>query len=174
MAGPIEQFPPVGPRIPAASASGKPTPAPGAAVARAPGPARRPVRRRVMAAPPPSAERALATRAREVIAAREGGCPFRWLQPGFARDVDLVRRQLGPLRDRPMLVASYEREGARLAALRRLAADPAAPPLPLGPLEAAYAVRWIELAGGGQALPSWVALVGGAAVAPASPGPTAD
>jgi hypothetical protein len=78
----------------------------------------------------------------------------------FAREVDLVRRQLGPLRDRRMLVASYEREGTRLAALRRLVSDPAAPPLPLGPLEAAYAVRWLELADGGVARPSWSTLVG--------------
>jgi hypothetical protein len=58
-----------------------------------------------------------------------------------------------------MLVASFDRESARLAALRRLAADPASPPLPLGPLEAAYAVRWLELSDGGVDLPPWPAFV---------------
>ena len=58
-----------------------------------------------------------------------------------------------------MLAASFERESARLAALRRLAADPAAPPPPLDPLEAAYAVRWLELSGGTGALPPWASLM---------------
>lgn len=122
-------------------------------------PARRPVRRRLVVTPAPSAEHALAARADEVLRARIGRPPARWLLPGFAADVDQVRRQLGPLRDRRMLVASFERESTRLAALRRLAADPAAPPLPLGPLEAAYAVRWLELSDGGVDLPPWPAFV---------------
>ena len=122
-------------------------------------PARRPARRRLVVAPAPSAEHALALRAGEVLEARETRPPARWLLPGFAADVDRVRRQLGPLRDRRMLVASFERESARLAGLRRLAADPAAPPLPLGPLEAAYAVRWLELNDGGVDLPPWPAFV---------------
>jgi hypothetical protein len=74
--------------------------------------------------------------------------------------VDTVRRQLAPLHDRRMLTASFERESTRLAALRRLAADPAAPPLPMSPLETAYAVRWLELAEGGVALPPWATFVG--------------
>jgi hypothetical protein len=98
-------------------------------------------------------------RAAEVQRARAGAPPARWLLPGFARDVDFVRRQLGPLRDRLMLAASYERESARLAALRRFASDPAAPPLPVDPLEAAYAVRWLELTDGGAALPPWAVLM---------------
>ena len=64
-----------------------------------------------------------------------------------------------------MLTASFERESTRLAALRRLAADPAVPPLPMSPLDAAYAVRWLELAAGGDALPAWLVLVGGDAAA---------
>jgi hypothetical protein len=59
-----------------------------------------------------------------------------------------------------MLAASYERESARLAAVRRFAADPAAPPLPIDPLDAAYAVRWLELTDGGVVLPPWSALLG--------------
>jgi hypothetical protein len=123
-------------------------------------PPRRPGRRRPVVAPWPSAEAALVARAAEVLRARAARPPARWLLPGFARDVDLVRRQLGPLHDLRMLVASYERESARIAALRRLAADPAAPPAPLDPLEAAYAVRWLELSDGGTALPSWATFVG--------------
>ncbi len=135
-------------------------PAPGAF------PVRRPARRRIVAAPPPSAEQALALRAREVLEARDTRPPARWLLPGFARDVDLVRRQLGPLRDRPMLAASFERESARLAAVRRLTANPTAPPLHLDPLEAAYAIRWLELADGGTALPPWQAFVEGEVLDP--------
>jgi len=129
-------------------------------------PARRFVRRRALAVPLPSGETALATRAVEVVRARSTRAPARWLLPGFALDVDVVRRQLGPLHDLRMLVASYERESARLAAIRRLAADPAAPPPPLDPLEAAYTIRWLELADGGVPLPPWASFVGGEADAP--------
>jgi hypothetical protein len=129
-------------------------------------PVRRPARRRIVASPPPSAEQALAVRADEVLRARAGSQPARWLLPGFVADVEQVRRQLGPLRDRRMLVASYERESARLTLLRRFAADPAAPPLPLGPLEAGYAVRWLELSDGGVDLPPWRAFIEGGATRP--------
>ena len=129
-------------------------------------PARRPVRRRLVVAPAPSAEHALAARADEVLQARIGRPPARWLLPGFAADVDQVRRQLGPLRDRRMLVASFERESARLAALRRLVADPTVPPLPVDPVEAAYAIRWLELADGGTALPPWRAFIEGGVTEP--------
>lgn len=126
-----------------------------------PGGARpRRVRPRPVAAPAPSAEHDLAARAAELAAALAVHAPpSRWTLAGFARDVDLVRRQLAPLRDRGMLVASYERESSRLAALRRIAADPAAPPSPLDPIEAAYAIRWLELASGGAPLPTWTDLV---------------
>jgi hypothetical protein len=123
-------------------------------------PARRPVLRRILAAPSPSPEQTLIARAREVLQRRGASPPDRWLLPGFARDVDVVRRQLAPLHDRRMLTASFERESTRLTALRRLAADPAVPPLPMSPLEAAYAIRWLELADGGDALPPWATYVG--------------
>ena len=142
MATPLEQAPRAGPQAQASAAAAVP-PASSAAP-------RRPVRRRAVTGPPPSAEATLAARAAEIQ--RSGGAPVpaRWLLPGFARDVDLVRRHLAPLRDRRMLVASYERESARLAVLRRLASDPSSPPPPLDPLEAAYAVRWLELADGAE------------------------
>lgn len=127
-----------------------------------PVPVRRPSRRpRPTVAPPPSAEHALAASAAEIVRAIAGGTvPFRWRLAGFARDVDLARRQLSPLHDRRMLVSSFERESARLAALRRLARDPSAPPAPLDPVEAAYAVRWLELAGDGAPLPAWAEWAG--------------
>jgi hypothetical protein len=121
----------------------------------APARASRPARRRAIVAPAPSGEAALAARAAEVLRASERP-PERWLLPGFARDVDLVRRQLSPLHERRMLVASYERESARLAALRRLAADPAAPPAPIDALEAGYVIRWLELGSPGGTLPAWL------------------
>jgi hypothetical protein len=135
-------------------------------------PARRPVRRRLVVTPTPSAEHALAARADEVLRACVGRPPARWLLPGFAADVDQVRRQLNPLRDRRMLVASFERESARLAALRRLAVDPTIPPLPVDPLEAAYAIRWLELADGGTALPSWRVFIEGGVTEPDAVDPT--
>ncbi len=130
------------------------------APATAAAPARRPVRRRVVSAPPPSAERTLLARSRQVLGAGTRRPPDQWLLPGFARDVDLVRRQLGPLHDRRMLVASYERESTRLAALRRLVSDPSGPPPAVDPIEAAYAVRWLELADGAGPLPPWSSIVG--------------
>ena len=118
-------------------------------------------RPRPVAGPPPSAEHALAARAAELTAALAAPVPpSSWTLAGFARDVDLVRRQLGPLHDRGMLVASYERESSRLAALRRLASDPTTPPSPVDPIEAAYALRWLELAPGAAPLPPWSELVG--------------
>jgi hypothetical protein len=71
-----------------------------------------------------------------------------------------------------MLVASFERESARLAALRRLAVDPTIPPLPVDPLEAAYAIRWLELADGGTALPSWRVFIEGGVTEPDAVDPT--
>jgi hypothetical protein len=136
----------------------------GVGVAPPPLPAVRPGRnrRRAVAAPTPTAEHDLAARAAEVAAALTSSVrPARWALPGFARDVETVRRQLGPLRDRRMLVASYERESSRLTALRLLAADPAAPRPPLDAIEAAYAVRWLELAEGAGPWPAWRALVAG-------------
>jgi hypothetical protein len=122
----------------------------------------RPRRPRPVAAAMPSARQALATRAAEVMAALEAPAPpARWARQDFAAAVDLVRRQLGPLHDRQMLVASYERESTRLAALRRLAVDPAATPPPIDPTDAAYAVRWLELRDAAGPLPAWRDLVTG-------------
>lgn len=124
-------------------------------------PGRRPARRRRAVGPPPSAEHALAAHAAAIVRAiASDAVPLRWRLAGFARDVDLARRQMSPLRDRRMLVDSFERESTRLAALRRLAQDPGAPAAPLDPVEAAYAVRWLELAEGGVPLPGWAEWLG--------------
>jgi hypothetical protein len=64
-----------------------------------------------------------------------------WGEPAFARDVDRIRRQLGPIRSRHGLAASFEREAVRDRSLR-----------------VAYAVRWLEL-GDGVPRPGWTRLV---------------
>jgi hypothetical protein len=74
--------------------------------------------------------------------------PARWSDRAFAREVELIRCHLAPLRNRRSLTASFGRE-----AFQTLDPDRARP-LPLGPIRAAYAVRWLEL-GNGASLPPW-------------------
>jgi hypothetical protein len=77
-----------------------------------------------------------------------------WGVPAFAREVDQVRAQLAPIRDRRGLAASFGRE-----AFRTFGAHEAAPPPDgLGPVRVAYAVRWLEL-GRGIRQPTWSSLV---------------
>ena len=76
-----------------------------------------------------------------------------WGGPAFAREVDAVRVQLRPIRDRRGLAASYGREAFRMPEARR--GDTA---LTLRPTGVAYALRWLEL-GDGQARPGWIDLV---------------
>ena len=79
----------------------------------------------------------LALRAAELLRAVETGAVAPgWRRPGFGSAVDEIRAQLGPIRRREALAASFAREAAR-----RLA-DPAAA---AAPLDLAYAVRWLEL-----------------------------
>ncbi|MBI3747689.1 MAG: hypothetical protein HY262_02410 [Chloroflexi bacterium] len=78
--------------------------------------------------------------------------PERWTDAAFGREVELIRRHLAPLRNRRSLTASFERE-----AFHRLAFEPPAS-LPLGPIRAAYAIRWLEL-GSGAGLPTWSSLL---------------
>ena len=89
-----------------------------------------------------------------------------WGAPAFAREVEAVRSQLAPIRDRRGLAASYGREAFRMrdavALAAKRAADPAAPAAPAGgaalrPSRVAYAVRWLEL-GDGIARPRWTSL----------------
>ena len=105
-------------------------------------------------APAPAPHRALAL---DALRLRRGlryplRRPERWTDAAFGREVELIRRHLAPLRNRRSLTASFERE-----AFHRLAFEPPAS-LPLGPIRAAYAIRWLEL-GSGAGLPTWSSLL---------------
>jgi hypothetical protein len=105
------------------------------------------------AAPAPAPHRALALdalRLRRALRDVEMR-PAPWTEPRFAREVELVRCHLAPLRSRRSLTASFGRE-----AFLGLNADGAS--APLGPIRAAYAIRWFEL-GGGAKLPAWTTLI---------------
>ena len=78
--------------------------------------------------------------------------PVGWADSAFASEVDLVRCHLAPLRSRRSLTASFGREGFQSLGLDGTM------PRPLGPVRAAYAVRWLEL-GSGATLPPWPRLV---------------
>src|SRR5260221_2650137 len=105
-------------------------------------------------APAPAPHRVLAL---DAIRLRRGlRDPFRrpapWGDAAFARQVELVRCHLAPLRNRRSLTASFGRE-----AFQTLEGEHIAPP-PLGPIRAAYAIRWLELGSGAQ-LPAWGSLL---------------
>ncbi len=90
----------------------------------------------------------LALRAAELLRAVETGAvaPL-WRRPGFGRVVDEIRGQLEPIEQRGTLVALFEREAARRLPVRRTAS---------GPLDLAYAVRWLELEPtGARPIPAW-------------------
>lgn len=78
--------------------------------------------------------------------------PEPWDDAAFAREVELIRCHLAPLRNRRSLTASFGRE-----AFQSLEFEPPAV-LPLGPIRAAYAIRWLELGSGGT-LPAWTQLL---------------
>jgi hypothetical protein len=79
----------------------------------------------------------LARHARKVVRLLEAPSDDR-RDPRFRREIDDVRRALGPIRSRRSLVASFEREGSLLTG-----ALP--PPTAAGPVPIAYAIRWLEL-----------------------------
>ena len=106
-------------------------------------------------APAPAPHRALAL---DALHLRRGlrdanRRPSRWADASFAREVELIRCHLAPLRNRRSLTASFGRE-----AFQTLDAD-RSPRARLGPIRAAYAIRWLEL-GAGAALPPWKSLLG--------------
>ncbi len=80
--------------------------------------------------------------------------PEPWDDAVFAREVELIRRHLAPLRNRRSLTASFGREAFQSLESERPEA------LPLGPIRAAYAIRWLEL-GAGATLPTWSTLLAG-------------
>ncbi len=71
--------------------------------------------------------------------------PDRWGDPAFARQTDLIRRHLEPLRSRRTLAASFGREAFQVAI---------EPGDPVSPIRVAYAIRWLEL-GVGSDRPGW-------------------
>ena len=115
----------------------------------------------------PSPARELAFRALVVLRrVRLASPPERWLQPGFGREVDLVRLHLAPVRSRAGLAASYGREAFNLAVAaewpRRTAtrrASTATLTALMGPVDVAYALRWLELGDGRRriAFREWLA-----------------
>ncbi len=78
--------------------------------------------------------------------------PAGWHDASFAREVELVRCHLAPLRNRRSLTASFGREAFQTLDPELLRARP------LGPIRAAYAIRWLEL-GNGASLPAWTSLI---------------
>ena len=76
-----------------------------------------------------------------------------WGEPAFAREVELVRGHLGPIRSRRGLASSFGREAACARGIDR--SDGSAM---RRPLRVAYALRWLEL-GDGVARRGWTELV---------------
>ncbi|MFL5648712.1 MAG: hypothetical protein ACJ776_10005 [Chloroflexota bacterium] len=74
-----------------------------------------------------------------------------WGEPVFAREVDHIRTQLAPIRDRRGLAASWAREAFRVHGI--VVADEGALRRPRA-TRAAYLVRWLEL-GDGMRRPRW-------------------
>ena len=104
-------------------------------------------------APVPAPARALALDALRVTRLLRDPArrPARWVRPGFAAEVEQVRRHLAPVRSRQMLAASYGREAFHLALTRSDGADSS-------PTRLAYALRWLELRDDVTG-PSWPSLL---------------
>ena len=104
------------------------------------GPASRPAPPLPPAFEPESPSRALALVALAVVrhSRRPSDRPLAWSRPGFAREVDLVRIHLRPVRSRQVLAASFGREAFH-------AGPPTAAAAAGGSVAVAYAIRWLEL-----------------------------
>src|SRR6188474_1341509 len=92
---------------------------------------------------PDSPSRALALTALAAIrhSRRPGARPGAWSRPGFAREVDLVRVHLRPIRSRQVLAGSFGREAFHAGpAIGSATAG--------GSVAVAYAIRWLELGDG--------------------------
>ncbi len=76
-----------------------------------------------------------------------------WGEPAFAREVDLIRSQLMPIRSRRGLATSFERESFQ----SREFAGPREPAT-MHAVRVAYALRWLEL-GDGILRRAWTGLV---------------
>jgi hypothetical protein len=115
---------------------------------------------RLVPAPPPAPasgstpQRALASDASRLLRQVRDPArrPPRWHDQNWARDVEIIRRHLAPLRSRRALAASFGREAFHVR-------PPAAPSvLDAGPVRLAYAIRWLEL-GDGTTRPPWRTLL---------------
>ena len=78
-----------------------------------------------------------------------------WGEPAFAREVEAIRHQLDPIRNRHTLTDSYSRE-----AFRSGPKDGSVQPSIRRSTAVAYAIRWLEL-GDGVQRPPWTSLVAG-------------
>ncbi len=108
-------------------------------------------------APAPAPHRALALVAfeyRRAIFDRsfDADC---WGASAFVRAVGRARDDLAPIRTRSALAASFNRESIHKAR-DGSAVDPDPAAREIGPVEIAYAMRWLEL-GDGIARPPWTA-----------------
>jgi hypothetical protein len=83
-----------------------------------------------------------AARCLDLMLAERGAMGARWRSPGFAEGVERVRAELIPIVSTDALADSYAREASRGDAV-----------------EAAYALRWLELTTE-TIRPAWPALVG--------------
>jgi hypothetical protein len=112
---------------------------------------------------PASPARALAMVALAVLrrSKQPAARPAGWSVPGFAREVDLIRLHLAPIRSRPVLAASFGREAFHgdATSTSEVAATP---------VTVAYALRWLER-GDGIARPLWSAWLAEAAPGPREP-----
>ena len=81
--------------------------------------------------------------------------PRRWTTWPFGQEVDRTRAQLGPIRSRSALAASYSREASIAVSRGAVESGMAA-----GPVRVAYAIRWLEL-GDGRARRAWSAVTAG-------------
>ncbi len=82
--------------------------------------------------------------------------PARWASPAFAREVDLVRSHLRPIRSLDMLAASYGRESFQAG--NAAEEGGASTILARSATEVAYALRWLEISGAASEAP-WVVLI---------------
>ena len=108
-------------------------------------------------APAPAPDRALALDALRLLRGLRDPLQrsVNWSDPAFAREVELVRCHLAPLTGRNGLKASFGREAFQTLGRADDVADTDGP---LGPVRAAYALRWLEL-GDRLAWPSWPSLL---------------
>jgi hypothetical protein len=107
--------------------------------------------------PEPDPRHELARLALDLVVrtAEPADLPARWTTYPFGQEVDRTRAQLGPIRSRAALLASYSREAS--IAVTRGALESG---LPSGPVRVAYAIRWLEL-GDGRPRPGWASFVAG-------------